>query len=89
MTPFRRRLQTRGHPAPSRLTPCCPWPLHQFGRETHARRRCEAARAPAFGGPLYPQKSRAQSLVGNRPGAEYVPGDGLNFAPIGFLRLQT
>jgi len=28
-----------------------------------------------------PQKSRAQSLVGNRPGAEHVPDEGLNLSP--------
>jgi hypothetical protein len=26
--------------------------------------------------------------VGNRPGAEHVPGEGLNLTPTGFLRLQ-
>src|SRR4030095_3517765 len=31
--------------------------------------------------------SRAQSLAGNRPGAEHVPGEGLNLAAAGFFRL--
>jgi hypothetical protein len=34
-----------------------------------------------LGAPPFPQKSRAQSLVGNRPGAEHVPGEGLILGP--------